>query len=299
MLQIRGDIVKIFENESLKLHSTFRIGGKAKYFTMPETIDEIKESISFAKENGLEYMIIGNGSNILFGDEGYDGLIICLTKLKGMELINKTSLRVNAGELMSSVGAFAYNNGLGGMEALAGIPGTIGGGIYMNCGAYGSEIKDVLRKVCYLYSNGEMKIFDVSELDLSYRHSIFANEDGQFDGAIVYAELELFEKDKNAIEEKMAEHRNARKSKQPLEYPSCGSTFKRPVGYFAAQLIDECGLKGKAVGDACVSEKHAGFVINKGEATCAQVLELVDIVKETVLCEKGVMLECEIKVVGK
>ena len=291
--------MKIIENESLKLHSTFRIGGKAKYFTMPENIEEIAESISFAKEKGLEYMIIGNGSNILFKDEGYDGLIIALTKLKGIELMENNIVRVYAGELMSSIGAFAYNNGLGGMEALAGIPGTIGGGIYMNCGAYGSEIKDVLRKVCYLYSNGETKTFDVSELDLSYRHSIFANDDPAFDGAIVYADIELFPKDKTEIEKKMAEHREARKSKQPLEYPSCGSTFKRPVGYFAAALIDECGLKGKAVGDACVSEKHAGFVINKGEATCAQVLELVEIVKETVLREKGVVLECEIKVVGK
>lgn len=291
--------MKIFENESLKTHSTFRIGGKAKYFTMPENIDEITESISFAKENGLEYMVIGNGSNILFTDNGYDGLIISLAKLKGMELIGDCRIRVYAGELMSSVGAFAYNNGLGGMEALAGIPGTVGGGIYMNCGAYGSEIKDVLRKVCYLYSDGKTAIYDVEELELSYRHSIFSSDDPKFDGAVVYAELELFPKDKKEIEEKMAEHRNARKSKQPLEYPSCGSTFKRPAGYFAAQLIDECGLKGKAVGDACVSEKHAGFVINKGEATCAQVLELIEIVKETVLREKGVALECEIKVVGK
>ena len=291
--------MKIIENESLKLHSTFRIGGKAKYFTMPENIEEIAESISFAKEKGLEYMVIGNGSNILFKDEGYDGLIIALTKLKGIELMENNVVRVYAGELMSSIGAFAYNNGLGGMEALAGIPGTIGGRIYMNCGAYGSEIKDVLRKVCYLYSNGETKTFDVSELDLSYRHSIFANDDPAFDGAIVYADIELFPKDKTEIEKKMAEHREARKSKQPLEYPSCGSTFKRPAGYFAAALIDECGLKGKAVGDACVSEKHAGFVINKGEATCAQVLELVEIVKETVFREKGIVLECEIKVVGK
>ncbi len=291
--------MKIIENESLKLHSTFRIGGKAKYFTMPENIEEIIESISFARENGLEYMIIGNGSNILFKDEGYDGLIIALTKLKGIELMENNIIRVYAGELMSTIGAFSYNNGLGGMEALAGIPGTLGGGIYMNCGAYGSEIKDVLRKVCYIYSNGKTKIFDVSELDLSYRHSIFANDDPEFDGAIVYADIELYPKDKTEIEKKMAEHREARKSKQPLEYPSCGSTFKRPVGYFAAALIDECGLKGKAVGDACVSEKHAGFVINKGEATCAQVLELVEIVKETVLREKGVVLECEIKVVGK
>ena len=208
--------MKIIENESLKLHSTFRIGGKAKYFTMPENIEEIAESISFAKEKGLEYMVIGNGSNILFKDEGYDGLIIALTKLKGIELMENNIVRVYAGELMSSVGAFAYNNGLGGMEALAGIPGTIGGGIYMNCGAYGSEIKDVLRKVCYLYSNGETKTFDVSELDLSYRHSIFANDDPEFDGAIVYADIELFPKDKTEIEKKMAEHREARKSKQPL-----------------------------------------------------------------------------------
>lgn len=291
--------MNIIENESLKLHSTFKIGGKAKYFIMPENTDELIESISFAKKNDLKYMIIGNGSNILFTDGGFDGVIIQLTKLKGIEKTGENTIKVYSGELMSSVGAYALNNGLGGMEALCGIPGTLGGGIYMNCGAYGSEIKDVLCKVCYLYTNGETRIFDVSELDLSYRHSLFSSNEEQMDGAIIYAELELFTKDKNAIEEKMAQYRSARKEKQPLEYPSCGSTFKRPQGYFAAQLIDECGLKGLSVGDACVSEKHAGFVINKGNATSSDVLELIETIKDRVYKEKGVKLECEIKVVGK
>lgn len=291
--------MNIIENESLKLHSTFKIGGKAKYFIMPENTDELIESISFAKKNDLKYMIIGNGSNILFTDGGFDGVIIQLTKLKGIEKTGENTIKVYSGELMSSVGAYALNNGLGGMEALCGIPGTLGGGIYMNCGAYGSEIKDVLCKVCYLYTNGETRIFDVSELDLSYRHSLFSSNEEQMDGAIIYAELELFTKDKNAIEEKMARYRSARKEKQPLEYPSCGSTFKRPQGYFAAQLIDECGLKGLSVGDACVSEKHAGFVINKGNATSSDVLELIETIKDRVYKEKGVKLECEIKVVGK
>ena len=284
----------ILENQSLRQHNTFRTGGMAKYFTEPLNTEDILEAIRFAKENRLKYMIVGNGSNLLFSDEGYDGLIIKTSKLKGIERDGET-LKVYSGELTPSVGAFAARNGLTGFEPLSGIPGSIGGGIYMNCGAYGTEIGDFISKVCFLYTNGEIKIFDRSELDFSYRSSSFQH----MDGVILWAELKLSEGDRSQIDEHMKDYAQRRKDKQPLEYPSAGSTFKRPEGHFAAKLIDDCGLKGLSVGGAEVSEKHAGFIINKKDATTKDIIELIEKVRKIVFEKTGVTLECEVKVVER
>lgn len=284
----------ILENQSLRQHNTFRTGGMAKYFTEPLNTEDILEAIRFAKENRLKYMIVGNGSNLLFSDEGYDGLIIKTSKLKGIERDGEI-LKVYSGELVPSVGAFAARNGLTGFEPLSGIPGSIGGGIYMNCGAYGTEIGDLISKVCFLYTDGEIKIFDRSELDFSYRSSSFQH----MDGVILWAELKLSEGDRSQIDEHMKDYAQRRKDKQPLEYPSAGSTFKRPEGHFAAKLIDDCGLKGLSVGGAEVSEKHAGFIINKKDATTKDILELIEKVRKIVFEKTGVTLECEIKVVER
>ena len=284
----------ILENQSLRQHNTFRTGGMAKYFTEPLNTEDILEAIRFAKENRLKYMIVGNGSNLLFSDEGYDGLIIKTSKLKGIERDGET-LKVYSGELTSSVGAFAARNGLTGFEPLSGIPGSIGGGIYMNCGAYGTEIGDLISKVCFLYTDGKIKIFDRSELDFSYRSSSFQH----MDGVILWAELKLSKGDRSQIDEHMKDYAQRRKDKQPLEYPSAGSTFKRPEGHFAAKLIDDCGLKGLSVGGAEVSEKHAGFIINKKDATTKDILELIEKVRKIVFEKTGVTLECEVKVVER
>ena len=284
----------ILENQSLRQHNTFRTGGMAKYFTEPLNTEDILEAIRFAKENRLKYMIVGNGSNLLFSDEGYDGLIIKTSKLKGIERDGET-LKVYSGELTPSVGAFAARNGLTGFEPLSGIPGSIGGGIYMNCGAYGTEIGDLISKVCFLYTDGKIKIFDRSELDFSYRSSSFQH----MDGVILWAELKLSKGDRSQIDEHMKDYAQRRKDKQPLEYPSAGSTFKRPEGHFAAKLIDDCGLKGLSVGGAEVSEKHAGFIINKKDATTKDIIELIEKVRKIVLEKTGVTLECEVKVVER
>ena len=284
----------ILENQSLRQHNTFRTGGMAKYFTEPLNTEDILEAIRFAKENRLKYMIVGNGSNLLFSDEGYDGLIIKTSKLKGIERDGET-LKVYSGELTPSVGAFAARNGLTGFEPLSGIPGSIGGGIYMNCGAYGTEIGDLISKVCFLYTDGEIKIFDRSELDFSYRSSSFQH----MGGVILWAELKLSKGDRSKIDEYMKDYAQRRKDKQPLEYPSAGSTFKRPEGHFAAKLIDDCGLKGLSVGGAEVSEKHAGFIINKKDATTKDILELIEKVRKIVFEKTDVTLECEVKVVER
>ena len=284
----------ILENQSLRQHNTFRTGGMAKYFTEPLNTEDILEAIRFAKENRLKYMIVGNGSNLLFSDEGYDGLIIKTSKLKGIERDGET-LKVYSGELTPSVGAFAARNGLTGFEPLSGIPGSIGGGIYMNCGAYGTEIGNLISKVCFLYTDGEIKIFDRSELDFSYRSSSFQH----MDGVILWAELKLSKGDRSQIDEHMKDYAQRRKDKQPLEYPSAGSTFKRPEGHFAAKLIDDCGLKGLSVGGAEVSEKHAGFIINKKDATTKDIIELIEKVRKIVFEKTGVTLECEVKVVER
>lgn len=286
----------ISSNELLKQHTTFKIGGKLKYFTQAETIQDIKDAIDFAKGQGLPWRVLGNGSNILGSDKGYNGLVIKTTSLCGIEPVGQCGLQVMAGTMLSVLAAYACEHSLTGLEFAGGIPGTVGGGIYMNCGAYGGEISQVIRKVIYLDSCGELQELTADALEFSYRHSIFKDHP---DWVIIGAQLELEPGDKGQIEAKMRELNSARREKQPLEYPSAGSTFKRPEGHFAAKLIDDCGLKGFTVGGAQVSEKHGGFVINKGGATAADVLELIEKIKDAVYHKTGVMLDCEIQFLGE
>ena len=288
--------MNIVLDEALNQHTTFKIGGKAKYFTEPSNIEELQQSIAYAKEQGVPYFVLGNGSNILAKDEGFEGLVIVTTNMNQMERRGENYIYASAGTRLSVLAGFAAEQGLSGLEFAGGIPGTVGGGVYMNCGAYGGEIAQSICKVTYLDSDGDIKEIPAQELQLSYRHSIFKEHR---DWVIIGAEFCLQQGNRAEIEAKMREMNGARRAKQPLEYPSAGSTFKRPDGHFAAKLIEDCGLKGLTVGGAQVSEKHAGFVINKGGATAADVLNLIDKIKEIVYEKTGVMLECEIQCLGE
>ena len=279
-------------DEPMKKHITFKLGGNAKRFVEVKDTSELKTVLSAIKENGLSYFILGNGSNMLVADEGFDGVVITLGgKFKEIELVDETTVSCGAGAMLSSLCLFAKKNSLSGLEFAWGIPGTAGGAAYMNAGAYGGEMKQVLTSCEHIDENSVCGKFIGEELSLGYRKSVYTDKNF----VITKLVLKLSKGNIEEINEKMNELMEKRKSKQPLEYPSAGSTFKRPEGYFAAALIEECGLKGENVGDAEVSVKHSGFVINKGEASCSDVLNLIDKVKEVVLKEKNVLLECEVK----
>ena len=292
------------QNEPLADHCTFRIGGPADLFLQPETDEQLCTCISLCKEQGVRYYLLGNGSNILFEDAGFRGAVIDLTAMKtgiGMkenisdEELNADccSVTVGAGTKLSTLCNFALNHSCTGLEFAYGIPGTVGGAVYMNAGAYGGEIKDVLESVIYLNAAGEIVEATASELDLSYRHSIFETNGG----CILWATFRLKKGAPEAIKARMNELMAKRLEKQPLDKPSAGSTFKRPVGAFAAALIDQCGLRGYRHGGAAVSEKHCGFVVNLGGATCADVLALCEEVRVIVKERTGYDLEKEIRVV--
>ncbi|MGN0522003.1 MAG: UDP-N-acetylmuramate dehydrogenase [Eubacterium sp.] len=281
------------ENESMSLHTTFKIGGNARLIVYPENESQISQLVKTAKENNIRLIAVGNGSNLLVDDDGIDACVMIIGEKMGeIRLIDDETIYAGAGALLIRVCRFAYENGLTGLEFAYGIPGSCGGGAFMNAGAYGGEMKDVLIKCDHIDANGSKGSLEGESLDLSYRHSAYyAN------GCIITGiYLKLKKGNKEEIKEKMDDLMSRRREKQPLEYPSAGSTFKRPEGYFAGALIQECNLKGKQVGGAQVSEKHAGFVINKGGATCKDVLELCKLCHDTVLREKGVELEMEIRV---
>ena len=284
-------------NEPLAAHCTFRIGGPADVFVRPETDEQLCAAIDLCKEQGVRYYLLGNGSNILFEDAGFRGAVLDLTALKtgvGMkESADGCTVTVGAGMKLSTLCNFALNHSCTGLEFAYGIPGTVGGAIYMNAGAYGGEMKDVLTSVEYLTAEGEIVEAAASELNLSYRHSIF-EENG---GCILNATLRLQKGAPAAIKARMDELMQKRIDKQPLDKPSAGSTFKRPVGAFAAALIDQCGLRGCRHGGAAVSDKHCGFVVNLGGATCADVLALCEEVRAIVKEKTGYDLEKEIRVV--
>lgn len=247
-------------DEPMKNHTTFRVGGPADYFVMPETKEEVKEVIALCKSFEMPYYIIGNGSNLLVSDAGYRGVIIRLYKEMSQITVEGNQITAQAGALLSRIAGKALEAGLSGFEFAAGIPGTLGGACRMNAGAYGGEMKDVLKKVLVLTPEGEFLMLSSEELKMGYRTSVIAEQ-----GYIVLeAVISLEEGEPVSIRERMEELRMKRVSKQPLEYPSAGSTFKRPEGYFAGKLIEDAGLRGFQVGGAQVSEKHCGFVINKG-----------------------------------
>ncbi len=282
-----------YEKVSLKDYSSFRIGGEAKYLLVVESKEEVWEGIALAKERGLPWMILGNGSNVLFDDRGYDGVILKPGAGMGTVEVKGTELMAGAGARLAAVARKACEEGLSGLSFAGGIPGTVGGGLWMNAGAYGGEMKDVVKEAEVLMPDGQVRIFTGEELDLSYRHSVL-----QENGGIVLSVLFSLEQgDKNEILETMKDYNRRRMEKQPLEFASAGSTFRRPAGHYAGQLIEEAGLKGYRVGDAMVSEKHAGFVINVGNATQKDVLAVIRHIQDEVRRKFNVELETEVRII--
>ena len=281
--------------EPLSRHTSFRIGGPAAVMVFPKTVEELKPLLQTASAHGITPYILGAGTNVLAPDEGLQAIVICLKDaLTSIRLLDKTRMEVFAGESMAKAAVFAKNHALTGLEFAHGIPGTLGGGVFMNAGAYDGEMAQVIDWVDCLDETGAAHRLGKDELKLGYRTSVFS----QLPWSIVGAHLTLTTGDETAIREKMADLAKRRRSKQPLEYPSAGSTFKRPVGHFAGGLIEQCGLKGTKVGGAQVSEKHAGFVINAGGATCRDILALIRLVRATVLEQTGVTLEPEVRLLG-
>ena len=286
--------LQVLKDEPMSRHTTFRIGGPADYFVCPDR-EQIAAVLAVAKKCGMEITVIGNGSNLLVGDKGIRGLVVEIGSAMNQIMVDKNHITAGAGALLSQVAAKAAAAELGGMEFAAGIPGSVGGAVTMNAGAYGGEMKDILRTVTVLTPEGELKTLDVSEMDLSYRHSCVPEQ--QY--IVLEAEIELGYKPEEEIRAQMEELRNKRIEKQPLEYPSAGSTFKRPEGYFAGKLIMDAGLRGYRVGDAQVSEKHCGFVINRKNASAQEVRHLMQDVQDKVKAQFGVMLEPEVKMLGE
>lgn len=287
--------IPVLWDEPMKNHTSFKIGGPAAALCAPKDRQQLRELVGFVQREGVDSWYIGNGSNLLVSDEGLNGIAILLDGgFDGEIELDGTVLLAPAGKKLSAVCAAACAAGLTGLEFAYGIPGSVGGAVYMNAGAYGGEMKDRLLWVEYLAPTGEIVRLQQEQLSLSYRHSRFM-EEGMQGSCIVRAAFGLQRGEKAAIQSEMDRILNQRRQKQPLEYPSAGSTFKRPQGAFAAQLIDKCGLKGFTVGGAQVSEKHAGFVINTGKATCADVLELTRQVRECVQEKTGYLLELEVR----
>ena len=279
--------------EPMSKHTTFRIGGAAEVFAAPDA-RELPQLLAMAKGADVPVTVIGNGSNLLVGDRGIAGLVIEIGERMSEVRIEDTILVAGAGALLSKAAQTAAAAGLGGLEFAAGIPGSVGGAVVMNAGAYGGEMKDVLQSVKVLTEEGELLILTTEELELGYRHSCVPERKY----IVVEATMELSAKPEEEIRAYMAELRAKRVEKQPLEYPSAGSTFKRPEGYFAGKLIMDAGLRGYTVGGAQVSEKHCGFVINKGDATAADVRQLMQDVHDRVKEQFDVELEPEVKMIG-
>ncbi len=284
--------ITVLEQELMQKHTTFHVGGEAKYFAIPKNVDEIQTLIAYCQKHNMSYCVLGNGSNVLFADAGYAGMIIQIGNAMSEIRVDGTVVYAQAGAILARVAKTAYEAGLTGMEFAAGIPGSIGGAIVMNAGAYGGEMKDIVSCVDVLSTDGTRRKYTCDEMEFSYRHSIIDS-----DKIVVGVELALQKGDKTVILNRMNELAEARRSKQPLEYPSAGSTFKRPEGYFAAKLIDDSGLRGYRVGGAMVSEKHCGFVVNVEHASTADVLAVMQHVQEVVKEKYGVMLDPEVRII--
>ena len=296
-MELTKDIVgsdNVFINEKMDKHTTMRVGGAASCLVTPETVEALVKLVDLCRNENIPYYVIGNGSNLLVSDEGFDGIIIKIGRKMSNITLKDNVITAEAGALMSSIGGFALREGLTGFEFAAGIPGTIGGGCVMNAGAYGGELKDVLVSVTAITPQGAVVTYSVEELELGYRTSMFLDKDY----VILEATIRLEKGEKATIEARMSELSAMRRDKQPLDLPNAGSTFKRPVGDFAGRLIEDAGLKGKGVGNACVSEKHAGFVVNKGNATAKEVYDTIQFVIDAVQVKSGVILEPEVRMIG-
>lgn len=285
--------LELLEQEPMSRHTTFRVGGPVSLMARPRSAQQAALAVRAAAEEGIAPFFLGNGSNLLVPDDGVDAFVIQTVDGLGDLRVEGTCITAGSGVLLSRLAAFARDCGLTGLEFAHGIPGSLGGAVTMNAGAYDGEMAQVVSEVTYLNAAGQVET--TNRFDFSYRHSAFS--DGK--RLILGAQIQLQKGDPDAIRARMDELMERRRSKQPLEYPSAGSTFKRPQGHYAAALIDQCGLKGLTVGGAQVSEKHAGFVINKGGATCADILELMDQVRRRVYDQTGVTLEPEVKLLGR
>lgn len=282
------------KNEPMSLHTSFRVGGPADVYAEPEDDWELRELIDTCTAAGTPWLLMGHGSNLLFGDGGFRGTVICLGKAFSEIRVDGDVIEAQAGALLSAVANAALEHGLTGMEFASGIPGSVGGALVMNAGAYGGEIKDILEEAEILEMDGTPQRVAADELELGYRTSNITS----LGRTVLGARFRLKKGDPEQISALMKDLNNRRKEKQPLEYPSAGSTFKRPEGYFAGKLIQDAGCKGLAIGGAQVSEKHAGFVINKGGATAKDILDLIEEVQRRVLEDSGVTLEPEIRMAG-
>ena len=290
---LRAEQLPALQGEPLSRHTTFQIGGPAAVFCRPETPAQLLRTLELCREHGVRSYLLGNGSNTLFSDAGFDGAVVCTVEMKRPVTVSGNVLRAAAGAPLGAVCRKAQQAGLAGLAFAFGIPGTVGGAVYMNAGAYGGELKQVLRRVTFLDRALRLDSLPVQELALGYRTSRFETEGG----VILEAEFSLAPGDPAAIEAEMQELMARRREKQPLELPSAGSTFKRPQGAFAGALIEQSGLRGFAVGGAAVSTKHCGFVVNTGGATCADVVTLTEEVARIVYEKTGYRLEREIRVV--
>lgn len=286
---------QILKDEPMDKHTTFRAGGKADYLVMPSNEEQVRDLVLLLKKENVPYYVMGNGSNLLVRDQGFKGVIIQIARKMNQIRVEGETIYAQAGALLSKIAAQALGEGLTGFEFASGIPGTLGGAVMMNAGAYGGEMKQVIVNACVLTSAGEIAVIPVDLMELGYRTSVFAkNQD-----IILSAQLKLGYGNEAVIREYMDELKEQRVSKQPLEYPSAGSTFKRPEGYFAGKLIQDAGLRGFQVGGAQVSEKHCGFVINKDHATATDILSLMEQVSDKVEAKFGVRLEPEVKIIGE
>lgn len=295
---------RLSENEPMSLHTTFRAGGPARFYAVPYDENELAALLKLLRKDSFPYFVTGNGSNLLVSDRGFEGVVINIGKneenafqeLSLSEEEDEDGLIIaGAGCLMTSVGKFALRNSLTGFEPLSGIPGCVGGACIMNAGAYGGEIKDVIQKVRAILPDGSVKTYEPWEMKFRYRGSSLAD-----DGAVITkAYFRLKKGESTEIRAAMEDFTGRRKEKQPLEFPSAGSTFKRPEGYFAGKLIEDAGLKGRRIGGASVSKKHAGFVINDQGGSAADIYHLIRLIQETVYEKYGVSLETEVKMIGE
>lgn len=293
MAALRAARLDFVPDEPLADHTTFKIGGPAAVFCRPGNVVELAEVLELCRRHQAKTYLLGNGSNTLFADEGFDGAVISLCSLRSHTAVAGDTITMGAGNRLAQLCKTALEHSLTGLEFAYGIPGTVGGAVYMNAGAYGGEIRQVLAEVSFLDEKLHLRTLPAGDLALGYRTSIFERKDW----CILEATFRLQTGEPAAIEAAMQELLRRRREKQPLEYPSAGSTFKRPQGAFAGKLIEDCGLRGYTVGGAQISEKHCGFVINRGGATCADVVKLTDHVREVVQEKTGYLLEREIRVV--
>ncbi|MBG9980586.1 UDP-N-acetylmuramate dehydrogenase [Facklamia lactis] len=287
--------IKCFENEPLSKYTFTKTGGKADLLVFPKSIQEVKEVIDWTNQSQMSLTVLGNASNLIVRDGGIRGVVMMLTDMKAIQLMEEELIEVQSGAGLIEVTHFALEHQLTGLEFACGIPGSIGGAVFMNAGAYGGEVKDVIQEVDVLTRDGVFKNYVNSDCHFSYRHSVFQDNDE----VILAVRFKLTKGDVQAIKQEMDRLTFLRESKQPLEYPSCGSVFKRPEGYYTGKLIQDAGLQGYRIGGAEVSQKHAGFIVNVDQATATDYTDLIAYIQQTIWDLNHVQLETEVKIIGE